>query len=184
MWQYLKDINILLNEIVRVTSNLPKAQVAQAMKMSCSSQLRRTIGRKVAAGAGYSTESDKMIISHSNAPCVTNANGELIPGVLMYIMEGALPMIKVWILLYSILSQSLISLIQGYYTKLFDPYKLYQSVYQEEIQVSANIASTLMAVNDCFSSQEQWSRILCNTITTIISRNCYNIDVCHHNEIC
>ena len=144
MLRYLENVNILLNEIVRVTSNLPKAQVA-LMKMSCSYQLRRrTISRKVAADAGYNTESEKMIISHSNAPCVTNANDKLIPGVLIYVMEGALPMIKVWILLLQY-SQSLISLIQGYYTKLFDPYKPDQSVDQEEIiQVSANIASTLL----------------------------------------
>ena len=36
------------------------------------------------------------------------------------------------------------SLIQVYYTKLFDPYKPDQSVYQEEIKVSADIASTLL----------------------------------------
>ena len=36
------------------------------------------------------------------------------------------------------------SLIQVYYTKLFDPYKPDQSVYQKEIQVSAAIASTLL----------------------------------------
>lgn len=83
MWGYLEHINTLLNGIVRVMSNLPKAQVA-TMKLNSSSQLRRTICR-----------SEKMVTSHSNVPYVTNANGELIPGVLIYIMEGALPMIKV-----------------------------------------------------------------------------------------
>ena len=85
MWRYLEHINTLLNGIVRVTSDLPKAQIA-TMKLYSSSQLRRT---------NRNTESEKMITSHSNVPYVTNANGELIPGVLIYIMEGALPMIKV-----------------------------------------------------------------------------------------
>lgn len=40
--------------------------------------------------------------------------------------------------------QSLIPLVQVYYTKLFDPYKPDQSVNQKEIQVSADIASTLL----------------------------------------
>ena len=92
MWRYLEHINILLNGIVRVTSNLPKAQVA-IMKLNSSSQLRRTICKKVDID---NTESEKMTVtSHSNIPYVTNANGELIPGVLIYIMEGVLPLIKV-----------------------------------------------------------------------------------------
>ena len=33
---------------------------------------------------------------------------------------------------------------QVYYVRLFDPYKPDQSVYQKEIQVSANIATTLL----------------------------------------
>ena len=77
-------------------SNLPKAQVA-SMKLNSNTQLRRRTVRKKVDIDNYDTE---MITAHSNIPYVTNANGELIPGVLVYVMEGVLPLIKVWMHVY------------------------------------------------------------------------------------
>jgi len=96
MWCYLEHANILLNGIVRVMSNLPKAQVAH-MKLNNDSQLRRRTIRRIDTDTEFTKEHEQIVISHSNIPYVTNANGELIPGVLIYIMEGILPLIKVWI---------------------------------------------------------------------------------------
>lgn len=99
MWRYLEHINILLNGIVRVMSDLPKAQV-ESMKVNNNSQLRRRIIRRIDSDTDpeFTKEYKQTLTLHSNIPYVTNANGELIPGVLIYIMEGVLPLIKVWIL--------------------------------------------------------------------------------------
>ena len=95
MWCFLEHINILLNGVVRVISNLPEGQ-AVFVKLNNNAQLRKRAIEKVDDdnNKGY----EKIVTSHLNIPYVTNANGELIPGVLVYIMEGVLPLIKVWIL--------------------------------------------------------------------------------------
>lgn len=91
MWGYLEHINSLLDGIIRILSNLPKAQVA-FMKLTSNSQLRRRT-RKIGGGAQH--DKGNVVTTHFNVPYVTNTNGELIPGVLEYVMEGVLPLIKV-----------------------------------------------------------------------------------------
>lgn len=90
MWGYLEHINTLLRGIVRVMSNLPKAQVL-SVKVNNNTELRRRTVRKTDIAA----EHEKIVTSHCNIPYVTNVNGELIPGLLVYVMEGILPLIKV-----------------------------------------------------------------------------------------
>ena len=97
MWHYLEHINIVLNGVIRVLSNLPKAQVA-SMKLASNPQLRRRTMKAVHIDGGHSKEIGKVVTSHSNIPYVTNSSGEMIPGVLQYVMEGVLPLIKVGIL--------------------------------------------------------------------------------------
>ena len=98
MWCYLEHINIVLGGIVRVMSSLTSEQ-AGSVKLISNSQLRKKIiCKKIDTDTDHNEGSKDIIISHSNIPYVTNANGELIPGVLVYIMEGALPLIKVWVI--------------------------------------------------------------------------------------
>ena len=94
MWRYLEHINIVLNGIIRILSNLSKTQVA-SMKLASNQQLRRRATKRVHIDGDHGKEYGKVVTSHANIPYVTNANGELIPGVLQYIMEGVLPLIKV-----------------------------------------------------------------------------------------
>ena len=94
MWRYLEHINVLLNGIVRVFSNLPRAQVS-SVQLNSNSQLRRRTIKQRGIDTDHSQEYEKIVTTHCNLPYVTNANGELLPGVLVYIMEGVLPLIKV-----------------------------------------------------------------------------------------
>ena len=105
MWCYLEHINIVLSGIIRVMNSLTNAQVA-SVKLISNSQLRKKIVcKKVDAATDCNEGSKDIVTSHSNILYVTNANGELIPGVLVYIMEGALPLIKVWTDIHLVINQ-------------------------------------------------------------------------------
>ena len=65
------------------------------MKLASNRQLRRRTTKGVHIDGDRDKEYGRVVTSHANIPYVTNANGELIPGVLQYIMEGVLPLIKV-----------------------------------------------------------------------------------------
>ena len=80
---------------MRVMSSLTSAQ-ATSVKLISNSQLRKKIiSKKINTDTDHNEGSKDKVISHSSIPYVTNVNGELIPGILIYIMQGALPLIKV-----------------------------------------------------------------------------------------
>ena len=79
MWKYLEHINITLNGVVRVMRTLSRSEVVSLTlrKNACF------VGQK------------KIVSSHCSIPFVTNQDGEIDPGVLLYVLEGVLPLLKV-----------------------------------------------------------------------------------------
>ena len=76
-------------------SSLPNALIP-SVRLSSNSKLRkRTLRKKADIDITRNEGSIDIVTSLSNIPYATNANGELIPGVLVYIMEGVMPLIKV-----------------------------------------------------------------------------------------
>ena len=89
MWEYLEHVSLLLEGVVKALINLPSSQIASA-KENLSS--RATIIRRDPQGF---RQRAKTMSNQKNIPFVTNKDGELIPGLLIYLMEGILPMLKV-----------------------------------------------------------------------------------------
>ena len=78
MRNYLEHISLLLDGVVKALIN-PPSQIASAKYNATSRSTRiKTIKTTV-----------------PNIPFVTNEDGDLIPGLLTYLMEGILPMLKV-----------------------------------------------------------------------------------------
>lgn len=84
MWIYLEHVSLLLNGITRTLQNVPSDQVFEAKHRLTTQSLRLKHGR-----------ADKVITAAKNIPFVTDEKGEVTPGVLLYIMDGVLPMLKV-----------------------------------------------------------------------------------------
>ncbi|XP_065910466.1 inositol 1,4,5-trisphosphate-gated calcium channel ITPR1-like [Dysidea avara] len=149
MWKYLEHVNIMLNGVVQVIMDLPRSEVVPLILSN-----NPHICRRVKSLTGHKNAKT----SQYNVPFVTNQDGELNSNVLIYVLEGIVPLIK------------------GYYTKLFDSDQHTRVVY--EIQMSASIASVLlkladvMTTNNFLTSQEQW-RMLSGAIITVISHDCY-----------
>ena len=95
MWCYLKHINSILGGVVRVISSLPNAQIPSVKLNSNSQFVKKIVCKAVDSNTDHNEGSIDIVTSHSNICCVTNANNRLIPGVLVYIMEGVIPLIKV-----------------------------------------------------------------------------------------
>ena len=86
MWKYLEHINIILNGVVQVMRDLPRSEVVY---LASSNNLG------ISRGVKNAIEQQKIMTSHRSIPFVTNQDGELDPGVLVYVLEGILPLIKV-----------------------------------------------------------------------------------------
>ena len=84
MWSYLEHVSLLLEGITRTLQDLPSDQVFEAKHRLTTQTLRIKHGRKA-----------KAITAAQNIPFVTDEKGEITPGILLYIMEGVLPMLKV-----------------------------------------------------------------------------------------
>ena len=89
MWDYLEHVSLLLDGVVKALDNLPSSQIASAKENLTS---RATVIRRDPQGF---RQRAKTMSNQKNIPFVTNTDGELIPGLLIYIMEGILPMLKV-----------------------------------------------------------------------------------------
>ena len=89
MWDYLEHISVLLDGVVNALVNLPSNQIASARENLTS---RSTVIRRDPQGF---RQRAKTMSNQKDIPFVTNKDGELIPGLLIYIMEGVLPMLKV-----------------------------------------------------------------------------------------
>lgn len=84
MWSYLEHISLLLEGVTRALQDLPSDQVFETKHRLTTQSLRLKHGHVA-----------KAITAAQNIPFVTDEKGEVTPGVLLYIMEGVLPMLKV-----------------------------------------------------------------------------------------
>ena len=89
VWGYLEHVSLLLEGVVKALINLPSSQVKSAKENLTS---RATIIRRDNQGF---RQRAKTMSNQKDIPFVTNTEGELIPGLLIYLMEGILPMLKV-----------------------------------------------------------------------------------------
>jgi len=84
MWSYLEHVSLLLEGVTKTLQDLPLDQAFEAKHQLTTQSLRLKHGRIA-----------KAIIAAQNIPFVTDDKGEIIPGILLYLMEGVLPMLKV-----------------------------------------------------------------------------------------
>ena len=89
VWAFLEHIRILLDGIVRALKGLPESEVVAA-RSSLTAQSVKLKRRRDGQRKRASTMS-----AVTNVPFVTNKEGELVPGLLIYLMEGIVPMLKV-----------------------------------------------------------------------------------------
>ena len=89
MWRFLEHISLLLNGVVKALINLPNSEIASAKKNLTSRSSRMYRDKK---GIRKRT---KTMSAQQNIPFVTGKDGELVPGLLIYLMEGILPMLTV-----------------------------------------------------------------------------------------
>ncbi|XP_065902249.1 inositol 1,4,5-trisphosphate receptor type 2-like [Dysidea avara] len=90
VWAFLEHIRILLDGIVRALKGLPESEVVAA-RSSLTAQSVKLKRRRDGQRKRASTMS-----AVTNVPFVTNKEGELVPGLLIYLMEGIVPMLKVF----------------------------------------------------------------------------------------
>ena len=84
MWSYLEHVSLLLKGVTRTLQDLPPDQAFEAKHRLTTQSLRLKHGRIA-----------KAITAAQNIPFVTDEKGEITPGILLYLMEGVLPMLKV-----------------------------------------------------------------------------------------
>ena len=76
---------MLLEGVIRALQDLPRDQMFEAKHQLTTQSLRlKKHGQAI-----------KAITAAQNIPFVTDEKGEIAPGILLYIMEGILPMLKV-----------------------------------------------------------------------------------------
>ena len=84
MWSYLEHVSLLLEGVARILQDLSPGLAFEARQPLTI----QSIGLKHGSTA-------KIITAAHSLPFVTDEKGEITPGVLLYIMEGVLPMLKV-----------------------------------------------------------------------------------------
>ena len=93
MWCYLEHTSLILEGVVKALNNLPPSEV-QSAKFSLTAKSVRMSRNK--RGIRRRT---KTMSTARNILYVTDKDGELIPGLLLYLMDGVMPMLKVCMLL-------------------------------------------------------------------------------------
>jgi len=84
MWNYLEHVSLLLEGVARTLQDLSPDQAFEAKQQLTIQSFRLKHGHTA-----------KIITAAPSLPFVTDEKGEITPGVLLYIMEGVLPMLKV-----------------------------------------------------------------------------------------
>ena len=90
MWSYLEHTSVVLEGVVKALSSLDKSEVTTA-KGNLSSRSVRTRRNKQGMLVRRRTKTMCGAILY-----VTDKDGRLIPGLLIYLMEGIMPMLKVY----------------------------------------------------------------------------------------
>ena len=89
MWNFLKHTSLLLDGVVKALANLPNDEEKASARHTLRCQSKRTASlNKLTRNITMSTA--------KNVPFVTDKDGKLFPGLLLYLMEGVLPMLKVY----------------------------------------------------------------------------------------
>ena len=89
MWSFLDHTSLLVDGVVKALANLPNDEEKASARHTLRCQSKRIASlNKLTRNITMSTA--------KNVPFVTNENGELFPGLLLYLMEGILPMLKVY----------------------------------------------------------------------------------------
>ena len=89
MWSFLEQTNLLVDGLVKALVNIPESKIASSKHiLTCRSMRLSQHKQGMRKTAAKSTA--------SNVLHVIDENGELIPGFLTYLMEGILPMFKVF----------------------------------------------------------------------------------------
>ena len=87
MWSFLEHISLLLDGVYKALVNLPNDEEKASARCNLTSQCKRISKNK--------QKRTKTISAAKDVPFVTDKNGELLPGLLLYVLEGILPMLKV-----------------------------------------------------------------------------------------
>ena len=80
MWSYLKDVGLLLEGLTMALKGLPSGKMVEAKHLLTTQSLENT---------------KKPITISQKISFVTNEKKEIAPGLLLYVTEGVLPMLKV-----------------------------------------------------------------------------------------
>ena len=88
MWSYLEHTNLILEGVVKALNNLPPNEIPLAKSSLTSRSLRISQNKQ-------SIRRTKTISTTRNIPYVTDKDGNLIPGLLLYLMDGVIPVLKV-----------------------------------------------------------------------------------------
>jgi len=86
MWCYLEHISLILKGVVKALNNLPPSEI-QSAKFSLTAKSVRMFRGII--------KRSKTMSTARNILYVTDKDGELIPGLLLYLMDGVMPMLKV-----------------------------------------------------------------------------------------
>ena len=89
MWCYLEHTSLILEGVVMALNNLPPSEVPSVKHNLTSKSVRISRNKQ---GIRRRT---KTMSTARNILYVTDKDGELIPGLLLYLMEGVMPMLKV-----------------------------------------------------------------------------------------
>ncbi|XP_065883200.1 inositol 1,4,5-trisphosphate-gated calcium channel ITPR1-like isoform X2 [Dysidea avara] len=163
MWSYLEQISDVLNGTVRALRCLKDDNEKRVVQQSLTSEFVKLSSSKDHLGSRITAKTTAVDIPH-----VTNKNGEIIPGLLVYIMEGVLPLLEV------------------FYTDYFKPAESFASDSHDpmkEIRVTAAMASSLLNFADTIktflSSQTQWELLYTTTVTVLQHRDCngFTLDI-------
>ena len=87
MWNYLRHVGLLLEGVaktLKALNDLPPDNVIEAKRLLTTQSFELTHGHTVNA-----------ITTTHYIPFVTNKKREIAPGILLYVTEGVLPMLKV-----------------------------------------------------------------------------------------
>ena len=82
MWSYLEHVSLLVEGVTRLLQYLSPDKVLEAKQQLTTKSLKHG-------------NIDKAITTTQTIPFVTNEKGEIAPGILLYVTEGVLPMLKV-----------------------------------------------------------------------------------------
>ena len=138
MWSYLEHVSSLLEGLTKTLKGLPSDQMVKAKHLLTTQSVEHTI---------------KPIATTQEISSVTNEKKEIAPGILLYVIEGILPMLKVYKKLLNVCTYFKFRT-QTFYSTYFHPFNkscekitkdsTNEMALEKEIQISAAIASGLL----------------------------------------